>query len=57
MAEALDDGMLATDLADYLVRHGAPFRHSRHLVGQVVRRALERGVPLRELPLAIPNTS
>jgi argininosuccinate lyase len=51
MAEALDDGMLATDLADYLVQHGVPFRRSHHLVGQVVRCALERGVPLRELPL------
>jgi argininosuccinate lyase len=51
MAEALSDGMLATDLADYLVQRGVPFRRSHHLVGQVVRRALERGVPLRELPL------
>jgi argininosuccinate lyase len=51
MAEALDDGMLATDLADYLVRRDVPFRRSHHLVGQVVRRALKRGVPLRELPL------
>jgi argininosuccinate lyase len=51
MAEALDDGMLATDLADYLVQHGVPFRRSHRLVGQVVRRALERGVPLWELPL------
>jgi len=51
MAEALDDGMLATDLADYLVQRGVPFRRSHHLVGQVVRRALERGVLLRELPL------
>jgi len=51
MAEALDDGMLATDLADYLVRRGVPFRRSHHLVGQVVRHALERGVPQRELPL------
>jgi argininosuccinate lyase len=51
MAEALDDGMLTTDLADYLVQHGVPFRRSHHLVGQVVRRALERGMPLRELPL------
>jgi argininosuccinate lyase len=51
MAEALDDGMLATELADYLVRRDVPFRRSHHLVGQVVRRAVERGVPLRELPL------
>jgi argininosuccinate lyase len=51
MAEALDDGLLATDLADYLVQRGVPFRRSHHLVGQVVRRALEQGVPLWELPL------
>jgi argininosuccinate lyase len=51
MVEALNDGMLATDLADYLVQRGVPFRRSHHLVGQVVRRALEQGVPLRELPL------
>ncbi len=51
MAEALSDEMLATDLADYLVRRGVPFRRSHHLVGQVVRRASEQGVPLRELPL------
>jgi argininosuccinate lyase len=51
MAEALNDGMLATDLADYLVQRGVPFRRSHHLVGQVVRRALQRGVPLQELPL------
>jgi argininosuccinate lyase len=51
MAEALNDGMLATDLADYLVQRGVPFRRSHHLVGQVVRRALQRDVPLRELPL------
>jgi argininosuccinate lyase len=48
-AAALDDGMLATDLADYLVRKGVPFRESHGLVGQVVRRAEELGVSLREL--------
>ncbi|TEU17678.1 MAG: argininosuccinate lyase, partial [Anaerolineales bacterium] len=52
MAAALDDGMLATDLADYLVRKGVPFRHSHHLVGQAVRRAEELGVPLKDLDLA-----
>ncbi|MGB9776686.1 MAG: argininosuccinate lyase [Anaerolineae bacterium] len=51
MAAALDDGMLATDLADYLVRRGVPFRQSHHLVGRAVRRAEELGVPLRSLPL------
>ena len=52
MAAALDDGMLATDLADYLVRCGVPFRRSHDLVGQAVRRAEELSLPLRELPLA-----
>jgi len=51
MAAALDDAMLATDLADYLVRHGVPFRQSHELVGRAVRRAEALGLPLRELPL------
>jgi argininosuccinate lyase len=52
MAAALDDAMLATDLADYLVRLGVPFRQSHDLVGHAVRRAEARNLPLRELPLA-----
>jgi argininosuccinate lyase len=51
MGGALDDSMLATDLADYLVRKGVPFRQSHHLVGQVVKRAEELGVSLRGMPL------
>jgi argininosuccinate lyase len=52
MAKPLDDAMLATDLADYLVRRGVPFRRSHELVGRAVRRAEALGLPLRELPLA-----
>ena len=52
MAAALDDAMLATDLADYLVRRGVPFRQSHELVGRAVLRAEALGLPLRELPLA-----
>jgi argininosuccinate lyase len=52
MQAALADGVLATDLADYLVRQGVPFRRSHELVGRAVRRAEEVGVRLRELPLA-----
>ncbi len=52
MAAALDDALLATDLADYLVRKGLPFRQSHHLVGQAVRRAEELGVPLKQLEIA-----
>jgi argininosuccinate lyase len=48
---AMDDGLLATDLADYLVRKGIPFRESHGLVGQAVRRAEALNVALRELSL------
>jgi argininosuccinate lyase len=41
----------ATDLADYLVRKGLPFREGHEIVGKVVRYALERGVTLEQLPL------
>lgn len=49
---ALDDGLLATDLADYLVRKGIPFRQSHHLVGAAVKRGETLGLPLRDLPLS-----
>jgi len=51
MQGALVDEMLATDLADYLVRKGLPFRQSHHIVGQVVRAASAQGCSLRALPL------
>jgi argininosuccinate lyase len=51
MRAALGDELLATDLADALVRRGVPFRQSHALVGQVVRRAEELGCALRDLPL------
>jgi argininosuccinate lyase len=51
METALDEGTLATDLADYLVRKGVPFRESHHLVGRAVRRAEELGVSLKDLEL------
>ena len=49
MRDALSDDLLATDLADYLVRKGVPFRESHRLVGLVVRRSEELGVPLSKL--------
>jgi argininosuccinate lyase len=39
MSAALDTSMLATELADYLVKKGVPFREAHHIVGQVVQRA------------------
>ncbi len=52
MASALTDDLLATDLADYLVRKGTPFRQSHHIVGAAVRAAAERGESLSQLPLS-----
>ena len=51
MAAACDSFLQATDLADYLVARGVPFREAHHLVGELVRRCLERGVGLDALPL------
>lgn len=50
MRAALVEGLLATDLADYLVRRGVPFREAHSLVGQAVLRSEEQGVPLSKLP-------
>jgi argininosuccinate lyase len=49
MRAALDDGLLATDLADYLVERGVPFREAHGVVGGLVRLAEERGVALSDL--------
>jgi argininosuccinate lyase len=53
MEASLGDDLLATDLADYLVRQGVPFRESHHIVGRVVRRAAEMGCGLRDLSLDV----
>jgi argininosuccinate lyase len=47
MRAAAEDGyMLATDLADHLVRRGWPFRRAHSAVGRLVRACGERGLPL-----------
>ena len=51
MRAALDEEMLATDMADYLVRKGLPFRQAHHVVGEVVRLAAELELELSEVPL------
>ena len=45
--------MLATDVADYLVDRGVPFRTAHKVVGQLVRIAEERGVKMVALPLEV----
>ncbi|MBL8144908.1 MAG: argininosuccinate lyase [Anaerolineae bacterium] len=52
MRAALSDDMLATDLADYLVRKGAPFREAHHIVGRAVAQASQRGIGLPALSLS-----
>lgn len=43
----------ATDLADYLVKKGMPFRDSHEVVALAVRHADTQGVDLSELPLSV----
>ncbi len=53
MARATADPMLlATDLADYLVLKGVPFRQAHEIIGKLVALSLERKTPFAELPLA-----
>lgn len=49
---ASDPALLATDLADYLVRKEMPFRQAHHVVGAIVALAEKMGKPLNQLTLA-----
>ncbi|MFY7928591.1 MAG: argininosuccinate lyase [Oligoflexus sp.] len=49
--EAHKGYMNATDLADYFVAKGVPFREAHHLVGEIVVHAIKKGVSLGELSL------
>jgi argininosuccinate lyase len=52
MRQAAAEGFsTATDLADYLVRQGLPFRDAHEAVARAVRHAAGRGLDLSELPL------
>jgi len=42
----------ATELADYLVAKGIPFREAHHIVGVAVVQAIEKAVPLEDLSIA-----
>ncbi|HEX5580608.1 MAG TPA: argininosuccinate lyase, partial [Gemmatimonadaceae bacterium] len=50
MRAAVTGGMMATDLADYLVTKGATFREAHGAVGRLVRESEQRGVELDRLP-------
>jgi argininosuccinate lyase len=50
MCKAASEGfLLATELADYLVQKGVPFRESHHIVGNLVRECLAKGKDLLQL--------
>ena len=49
LSEVMDDFMLATDLAENLVRKGVPFRQAHHLAGEAVRKAESQGSSLASL--------
>ena len=51
MKAALSKDMLATDLAEYLVRKGVPFRTTHHISGQAVKMAEDRKCSMSDLTL------
>ncbi|WP_439642718.1 argininosuccinate lyase [Gemmatimonas sp.] len=52
MRAAVSSAMMATDLADYLVKKGATFRDAHGAVGSLVRQAEEANIEMTELPLS-----
>ncbi len=56
MRRAAAEGFInATDLADYLVKKGLPFRSAYKIVGQIVALCIENGLTLETLPLSRYN--
>ncbi len=53
MRAALSSTMMATDLADYLVRRGATFREAHGAVGRLIRKCEEESLELHTLPLSV----
>ena len=51
MRSAIDPSMMATDLADYLVEKGIPFREAHGMAGKAVRAACEKGISLQAMSL------
>jgi argininosuccinate lyase len=53
MRSAIDPSMMATDLADYLVNKGVPFRAAHSMAGKAVRAAGEKMISLEEMSLEL----
>ena len=47
----MDPALYATDVADYLVKKGIPFRKAHSIVGHIVTKAEEKNVTLADLAL------
>ena len=50
---AIDGNALATDIADYLVKKGLPFREAHGIVAKLSLYAQDSGIQVQELPLAV----
>lgn len=51
MRDALTVDMLATEVADYLVKKGVPFRQTHHMAGAVIKRGEDQGITIDKLSL------
>lgn len=51
-AAASDPNLLATDLAEYLVKKGMPFREAHEIVGKLVAHGAKAKLPLNQIPIA-----
>jgi argininosuccinate lyase len=51
-AAANDPNLLATDLAEYLVKKGTPFREAHEIVGKLVAHGAKAKLPLNQIPIA-----
>jgi argininosuccinate lyase len=52
-AAASDPNLFATDIAEYLVKKGVPFREAHEIVGGLVADCAAKGIPLNQVSLAV----
>lgn len=50
--ELIGSSIFATDLADYLVKKGLPFRKSHEIVGKLIKLSEEKNIKLNNIPLS-----
>src|SRR5437773_4719379 len=55
-AAAGDPNLFATDLAEYLVKKGMPFREAHEIIGKLVARSVTKETPLNRVPLSDMQT-